>query len=200
MVRTLCIALVGLVLCICGSSAQAFLVDNGDNLFYDTDLDITWYVQSNRTGMSWADAKSWAENLVIGGVTGWRLPSALNTGGSGPCYGYGCTNSEMGHLFYVELGNSGGFPPSEPINTGPFTDIGLYDLYWSDTESVEYPDEAWVFWFYDGKQYMNLKTHGSAYALAVHEGNIHTPIPGAVFLLGSGLAGIAAMRNRLKRT
>lgn len=49
--------------------------------------------------MSWLDAKAWSASLNIGGITGWRLPTADIS-----CSGYNCSTSEMGHLFYDELG------------------------------------------------------------------------------------------------
>lgn len=42
----------------------------------------------------------------MGGITGWRLPTAIHADGTGPCAGYNCTGCEMGHLFYTELGGT----------------------------------------------------------------------------------------------
>ena len=114
--RTVCGAVVGASMLVAGP-AQAALQDrdlNGDTVvdaFYDTDLDITWLRDAGLfTGGYWADANTWANTLVVGGVSGWRLPM------SDTCYQYNCTGSEMGHLWYVELGNSAGFM----TNTGDF--------------------------------------------------------------------------------
>ena len=89
-------------------AAQAALVArdlNGDTVtdaFYDTDLNITWLSDANVNGaMNWDTAVAWAEGLSFGGYSDWRLPT------SDTCQFYNCTGSEMGHLWYVELGNTG---------------------------------------------------------------------------------------------
>ena len=69
------------------NSAQANLINNGNNLIYDSDLDITWYNPSF-TNMTWDQAMSWAENLVVGDAADWRLPTAFNRDGSPPSSGY----------------------------------------------------------------------------------------------------------------
>ena len=60
--------------------------------------------------MTWWGAMAWASSLDYGGYSDWRLPmtlqpdaacSAQSPSGS---YGYNCTGSELGHLFYTELG------------------------------------------------------------------------------------------------
>ena len=95
-------------------TAQAGLIDRGGGMIYDTTLDITWLADWNyaRTSgfdadgvMNWTTANSWANNLVYGGFSDWRLPSSLNANGSGPCGpAFNCTGSEMGHMFYVNWG------------------------------------------------------------------------------------------------
>jgi len=79
----LCAGLISLGL---GSAAQASLISRlGGTAVYDTDLDITWLADANANGlMTWANANTWAANLMVGGFTDWRLPTALNSDGSGP--------------------------------------------------------------------------------------------------------------------
>jgi hypothetical protein len=69
--------------------------------------------------MTFTDANTWAANLVFGGTSGWRLPTAFNQDGSGPGWGYDVTGSEPGHLWYTELNNM------DPVltNTWPFLNI-----------------------------------------------------------------------------
>ena len=84
-------------------TARATLIDRGGGLIYDTDFDITWLQNANLNGsMDWDTAKVWAATLVFGGFDDWRLPTALNTDGTGPCSDIDCTDSEMGHLYYTE--------------------------------------------------------------------------------------------------
>lgn len=108
---------------------------NGPEAFYDTTLDITWLADANANGsMNWADANAWAGQLNLGGETGWRLPTMLDTVATGCNYseaggtdcGYNVQTksgirskhqvgqtvySEMAHLFYVTLDNNAFFAP-----------------------------------------------------------------------------------------
>ena len=78
------------------------------NLIYDTDLDVTWYDYSNARN-EWQNQVDWADALSVtfgnNIYNDWRLPITFTQN----CDGYNCTNSEMGHLFYTELGNTGGY-------------------------------------------------------------------------------------------
>ena len=103
------------------------------NLIYDTDLDITWYDYSNST-TTWANQMGWASGLSVtfgsNVYDNWRLPSSLNQNVSSPCFGYDCTGSEMGHLWYTELDNTARESLS---NTGDFQNLQA-GIYWSSTE------------------------------------------------------------------
>ena len=128
--------------------------------YYDTDRDITWLADANYAKTSgydtdgkliWDAANTWAANLSFtDGASvydNWRLPTILQPDAScgeqsaGVSFGYGCTGSEMGHLFYSELGGTAVYDTPGPgpgiglglTNTGPFTNLQA-DLYWSVTE------------------------------------------------------------------
>jgi hypothetical protein len=165
---------------------SAALVDNGGGLIYDTDLNITWYDTASFGGGNWDAAMAWVAGLKAGGVSGWRLPTT--PGGAWPAY-----LGEMGHLYYDELKNTTGGPLT---NTGPFVNLSASD-YWSGTEYALNTDYAWDFYFYAGGGGATIKTNTER-ALAVHDGNV-VPIPGAIFLLGPGLLGLAAVRRRFKK-
>lgn len=112
-------------------TAQAALQDrdlDGDkavDAFYDTDLNITWLRNTNVNGpMSWDAAIAWAAGLSFAGHDDWRLPKIDD------CYGFNCTGSKTGHVWYVELGNVAGGPMTK---TGSFQKLHLY-YYWFGAE------------------------------------------------------------------
>jgi hypothetical protein len=197
-------------------TANATLTDNGNNLIYDSDLNITWY-DPITTSMSWSAAMSWAASLTVGGTTAgsWRLPTTVDGpyvwgyDGTGTT-GYNITTSEMGYLYYVDLGNKGYYATDgtnpQPgwtllSNKGPFTNLRPDTYYWSGTETefTPYPTQAWVFTFGTGGQTVSY-TYSDWYALAVHPGNVNpVPIPAAVWLLGSGLIGLIGLRRKFQK-
>ena len=175
---TLLITIFGLTV-----SVHAALIDRGGGLIYDTDLDIIWFQEPNNTPMTWYQAMTWASGLTAGGLTGWRLPTTVDGPPNLSCnngttsVGYNITTSEMGHLFYTELGNKGlygvnGLPQSDYglVNKGPFTNLQAA-AYWSGTEVSLSPDYAWEFRFSYGDQAFAAKGGSQPYALAVHAGD-----------------------------
>ena len=152
--------------------------------------------------MDWATVNTWAASLTYGGYTGWRLPTTLqpdSTCSGQSVFGSGalnCTGSEMGHLWYTELGNTAG----SFTNSGPFTDVQPA-IYWSGTEVAPHPAAVWVFRVSDGYQDIFCKDC-PLYAWAVHPGDLgvapsSVPEPGTLLLLGSGLIGLVAFRKKL---
>ena len=116
--------------------------------------------------MSWAVAQNWitAMNAAnYAGTNGWRLRSALNSNGTGPCGpDYDCTGSELGHLFYTEGGlTSGQAITSSTVLTQHFTNMQA-SVYWSGTEDSPDPGFAWNVLTVDGYQY-NLSTDRQFY-------------------------------------
>lgn len=175
-----------------GVSMQAHAVlqnlgtDNlGNQLIYDTDLDITWYDYTH-TIDTWDNQLAWADALSVtfGGVTynNWRLPITFDQS----CSGHNCTNSEMGHLFYTELGNSAG----DPVDTGDFQNLQTSYL-WSATTYSDNTSHAWAFGTHTGYQYHYGKSNPNLYAIAVHPGLAAAPEPvsSILFVVGSTLLG-----------
>lgn len=66
--------------------ADATLFDRGNGLIYDDGLDITWLQDANygvTSGydadgvMTWAEVLTWADTLIYGGHSDWRLPATV---------------------------------------------------------------------------------------------------------------------------
>jgi hypothetical protein len=186
------------------TSAQAALIDRGEGFIYDDVLDITWTQNASINGAdTWENQLAWADGYsqthsVYGTFDDWRLPTTLqpdpscsneNIAGS---YGYNCTGSEMGHLYNVD-----------GAQLGLFTSLyNLNGLYWSSSFPELYPDLASDFQFInssgEGVGYQGLNSKGRlSYALGVMDGDIAAvPVPAAVWLFGSALAGLGWMRRK----
>lgn len=164
--------------------------DGTADAFYDTDLNITWLRDAGLSSNStFAQASSWANSLVLDGISGWRLPTD-----SVVCAGFNCTTSEMGHLFYTELGSTA----PHHMNTGDFKNL-TFNGYWSGTADSARSGQSWAFSTIDGTQFSTLV--GQRYsALAVHNGDILTPVPEpatyAMLLSGLGLLGAVSLRRK----
>ena len=181
------------------SVANAALVDRGGGLIYDQDLNITWLANANVNGvMTWNNAMTWASNFSyydsVRNVTytDWRLPT------SDTCGGYNCTGSEMGHLFYNELGGvkDSSIVATHNANYSLFSDFQKGD-YWSGTEYALDANTAWNFSFNYGDQGRSGKG-GGLYGLAVRSGQISAvPVPATAWL--PGLLGVGRMRDSSSR-
>jgi hypothetical protein len=214
--------------------ANATLIDRGTDikkeyqLIYDTDLDITWLESKYLIGYfsDWKSALAMVDSLKIAYnknaiYDDWRLPTTVDgtivDGYDGTTTaGFNITSSEMGHLFYEELGNVA--PVTKAGTTQPKTKTGpglrniypfLYlrpQAYWSNTlhyvspkESKE--DSAWFFNFEDGSQSVTRLGYKFP-VLAVRDGDVaaaSVPEPGMFFLVGTGLMGLIILRKRFSK-
>ena len=164
MTRRLLIPVVMLVVLLFGVTAYATLVDMNDGTIYDTDTQLSWLKDAGAGGAKlWADAVAWAASLNnsggFAGLTGWRLPNPDQN----CAQNLNCINSEMGHLYYTELGNVAGVDlgtgnPSTLTNVGPFTNLQgcWYCYYWTGAVTAD-PRFAWTFSFHNGGQYANAQ-------------------------------------------
>ncbi len=201
------------------------------NLIWDNDDDLVWLDYTHALD-DWSDQVAWADSLNISGVleidlldgytvvwetndekiSSWRLPMTVDGiweyGYDGTTTGgYNITSSEMGHLFYEELGNLGYYDTSGNSqsgwglqNTGDFDNLNA-SWYWSGTEYENTTDCAWNFFMYHGDQNVYRK-YDRGYGLAVRSGQVSAssvPEPGTVFLLGLGLLGFSGLSRRKGR-
>jgi len=232
-------AALGLVSLVGG--AQATLSDRGGGMIYDSDLDITWLQNWNQgagsgyddtvglvgTGrMTWDNARAWADNLVWGGYSDWRLPTMeagglicdfSNAGGTNCGYnvltkmtkGGSTVYNEMAHLWHETLGNLAYCAVGDEAcdspqpgwglkNRGPFTNMQPYG-YWSGT--VEDGDlrspSAWLFWIDDGYQ-NNPQKSNALFAVAVRAGDVTSAVPEPQ-VYSMLLVGLGALSIALRR-
>jgi hypothetical protein len=198
--------------------------------YYDTDLNISWladtnYAQtmgyttiSNSGRMSWDDSMTWVSNLSVFGVTGWRLPNTPQLDSTcdvtdpdrGISWGYGCTDNELAHLFYNELGGSEGssiLASSDP-DLSKFANLQASSsyFYWNDVEYSPDANYAWAFTFAmgskDGKNKAGDSNQGN-YAWAVHDGMIGTaivpePVSSTLFIVGGATLGLRRFRKQFR--
>lgn len=206
---------------------------NGPEAWYDRTLGITWLADPQAiSGTRWdtyfrgsagedgpynesdefdgrsllSDAFFWLNQLSVGGVSGWRLPSTDPINGQFYRYvardgatlyngqvdaGFNITSpqSELAHMFAVTLGNRGAFDANgnpragweRSFNTGVFTNLRPR-VYWSGSlYSDQVHDIAWVFDFSNGRQqggFSPIPAYPDAYHVwAVHDGDVGQAMP-----------------------
>jgi hypothetical protein len=190
----------------------------GNRLIYDTDFDITWYDYSNAFS-SWDFQVAWADALTVDFrgtiLDDWRLPTTVDVSvwdyDGTPKSGYNITSSELGHLFYTELGNNGWYDTSgNPTgcswssphcltNTGDFQNL-LSNEYMSGTEYAPNTSNAWAFSMPNGRQYYTGKGTNK-YAMAVMDGMavVPEPISSTLFILGGATFGLRFFWKKFKK-
>lgn len=208
-------------------AAQAALVDRGGGMIYDTTRNITWLADMNQAKssghdsdgrMDWATAKAWAESLVHGGYSDWRLPTldpwdtscsnSFDPGAGLPrqYYGYRCTGSELAGLFVTDLGNR----PDESVlvqvadsdvqkaNFALFSNVQSSG-YWSGISQTPHEHRKWYFDAHDGTQFLTgAQTDIEMFAVAVRNGDVagSVPEPQTLALVLMALVAAAAARER----
>ncbi len=140
---------------------------------------------------------AWAAGLEIDGVTGWRLPN-MDVNGDGVIVNCSsssqaaCKDDEYGHLNYYGAGTV--FGSGIASSPRPFSNTQSF-LYWSSTEFVDL--QAFAFLFRFGGLNGSYDEGSDLFAWAVHSGNVSAvPVPGAMWLFGSGLVGLVGLARR----
>jgi len=201
---------------------NAGLIDRGNGLIYDEVQGITWLQDANYAktsgyayegNMNWHEAITWADELVYGGYDDWRLfnaaPDDINCSDNSTFYddtkyGFNCSNSELGHLFYNEFGLTQEQSILEATgNAGFDLFVNVSDYaYWSGTESS--PMGSYALNFATSVGYQGIvRKRGSVSAWAVRDGDVsHDPVeipdPSPFFVFSLGLMGLVSFRFKKK--
>ena len=159
--------------------------------------------------VSWFGAEAFVNylnNIEYGNSNQWALPTT--TPDNHLSVGYNRTSSQLGELYYNEL-NALAYPDSNGFNfgilgdgsigtsgnAGPFTNVQT-SVYWSDTEYSYHTGLAWDFGTLNGLQGTSIKTYQN-YAWAVTPEQMNAiPVPGAVWLFGTGMVGLLSLQRR----
>ncbi len=145
------------------------------------DASITSYNIDPQYEVTWVDSQ-------------WRLPDT----GTSPQWGYNQSTSEMGHLYYVELGLES-YEDRENVdvtdaelNSSNFDNL-VPGYYWTGSVGNY---AAWAFNLRIGYQGF-YDSGASLFGMAVRSADVSTvPIPGSLWLLGSGIIGLMVRKFR----
>ncbi len=148
--------------------------------------------------LNYFGAKAWVaylNSISYKGYQDWQLPTTVPA-----AQGYGLSGSQLGNLFYNDLGGvvKESIVATHNTNYALFTNV-QNAAYWSGTSSPVNSILAFAFYYNDGLLSPNNKTAGRNYAWAVRPGNAAVvPIPGAFWLMGSAVAGLTGFGRRKK--
>ena len=190
--------------------------------YYDTDLNITWIANANLAAESAFDddhiagspnsnsdglmvldnARAWAKQLNVKGVTGWRLShSSFNTlAMTDPDEPLHPLIDELDHLFKITLGNNYSNQLNPGLtNTGLFTNIQTDYAYWNEA----LPEINYYSWTYFFKGIGAGAAFGNEtyYAWAVRDGDIAVvpePSKPEIILIGTIMTFLLTKRARRK--
>lgn len=213
------VTLVSFVLLSLPLSTNAALIPQlGGDVLFDDDLNIVYLADMRLAAsqdfgvqnigvngeMNWFTANNFiaAMNAFDGGngwlgINNWRMPDTLvpdpscdlTSNNQTPSFGFDCTGSEMGHLYYVEFGLERNTNAGDAAAEAGFKNLLTGFFYWSATEAT---GGAYDFSFAGGSQ-ATLSKGFSNQVLPV--ANV-IPVPAAAWLFGSGLLALAGLRRR----
>lgn len=125
---------------IINQKAEANLIDRGNGLVYDSDLDITWISNAglggSRTYNGVNGAVAYVDGLVYAGYSDWRLPTAHNA--INPNLNRAIHASELAHLFYAHILS---LPP--PANSNVLNNALLGSPYFYNIALFAYSTSYW---------------------------------------------------------
>jgi hypothetical protein len=182
------------------TGAQASLVARTGGMVYDDVNNITWAADANLAQtsgydadglMTWANAVAWADQLTLGGYTDWSLPSTPVEAA-----GFNVTSSQMGDLFYNQLGGVAGSSIATTYNANYNLFTNVQNEYWSGSVYASPWGQVWAFATIHGGQGVGFASQ-QIYAWAVRPGDVAAvPVPGAFWLFGSALVALTGLKRR----
>lgn len=178
-----------------GGAKAALVANGGGQTIYDTVNNVTWLANANLAetqtfgvsginpdgSMSWTTAQDWIDAMNASDYLGsnqWSLPAtgvpdtACSQNPKSAAFGFGCTGSQMGDLFYNALGSVQGSTIELKHNSNYvlFNNFQPY-LYWSSTLWPRVANSAFSFSFGNGFQGTNVYAN-DLYAIAVTPGKL----------------------------
>jgi hypothetical protein len=178
-----------------GGPGSGLVADGNGQTVYDPAANVTWLANANlaakqsfgvsginRDGsMSWTTAQKWIAAMNAANYLGsnhWSLPTTQlpdNNCSQNPksaAFGYNCTGSQMGNLYYNQLAGAIGstIDLEHNANYALFNNFQPY-LYWSSTLWPRVPNSAFSFSFGNGFQGTNVFVN-AMYAIAVAPGKV----------------------------
>lgn len=226
------IPLLALSLGLTANVLEAQYLNRGNGMIYDPTRNLTWIADMNLAfttnytapgvrpdkSMSWGAAVQFADNLVYGGFSDWRLPTLnlndptcsdqITIGAITVTQGAGCSGGELSGLFTTDLGNQPwssvlnqvGDTPDQIANFALFTGV-KEGHYWAST-TTPCPGYTCVwqystFWgtvWADSKEYSAIS---GGRVVLVRDGDVAAvPEPSTSALIAAGLAGLLAVGRR----
>lgn len=142
--------------------AHSALVDRGGGLVYDSERNVTWLAAPALLPgpLSRAQAALFALDFVYAGGSDWLLPQTpFADAGCPGAVGFGCTASQMGHLFHLRLGEQPGESVFDPAGDSADEIAGLAlfpalaeGWFWSWQIANDSATAAFAFHFGTGEQ------------------------------------------------
>jgi hypothetical protein len=125
------------------------------------------------TGMNWPGALHWIDAMNAAsylGETQWRLPAPDITCAISS---FTCDSSELGHMFYNNLSGTGG---SDVTSTGDPAVLALISnlqssVYFSNTTWSDSSAQVWSTNYFNGLEFVPLKSSDTYYAWPVLDGD-----------------------------
>ncbi len=203
----------GLALAAAGP-AQAALVDRGGGLVYDTERDLTWLAAPALLPgpLAWLPAAEFASDFVYAGGSNWLLPDTpFFDSACTESEGFGCIDSDMGHLFYQQMGGQPGESVFDTTGDTPeqLAAVALMPAladawFWSWQIADDGGGSAFAFHFGTGLQQVR-DTGLSGRVLLVHSGDlgavatVDTPPTLPLALAATALLLLVRPRRRVPR-